>query len=225
MIRININNKEYSLPEELDIETFTKIYKLGVDNDFNYEKIIGLVFNIDPRELEGANEESIQLIMGFIISILNNRYEAPIMDLEKMSFGEFVDLEVYLSFNYINHMSDMMKILSPYTKTGNKAMYVIEKWLEWRAHVYRQYKGLFDLDQEPEEDIRPRVKNKFEVAKAWYKIIVDLSGDDILKMEAIENQPFKKVLNFMSYRKEQIKIQELEMKKRERQAQLNNRRR
>ena len=58
------------------------------------------------------------------------------------------------------------------------------------------------------------------VAKSWYKIIIELSNNDILKVEEIENQPFRKMLNYMAYLKEQKMIQELEMQKNKRKNEI-----
>jgi len=220
MIRVNIDKEVYELPTYFDIDKFVNIYKLDISNEGSWNKIISISLGVKEDLIKDADYEIKNLIISFIISMLNERTEAPLVDLEKLTFGEFVDLEVYLSLNYINYLKDVVKILSPYVKTSDKALYVVEKWLEWRNVVYKQYKGLFDLDAEKEEGDKLINNDKMKVAKTWYKVIVDLAGDDILKMEEIEMMPFRKVLNFMSYRKEQRKLMELEERKRKRKYEL-----
>lgn len=223
MIEVKIGDKIYTIPDELPIEDWIKINKLGLENDFNWAKIIAIIFKADLKILEETDIETLRLIIGFLAPLINKRTESKVIDFEKMSFGNFVDLEVYLSLNYTNHIKEMMDILSPYSKTASKALYVIERWMEWRNHIYKQYKGLFENEDSDDDERVIKAVNKLEIAKSWYKVIVDLANDDILKMEEIENQPFRKVLNFMSYRKGQAKLMELEMKKRQRQYELQKR--
>ena len=224
MIKIKIGDKSYDIPDTIYVEDWIKISKIGIEDRINWPRIISIIFKNDSKLLEDTPDETIELIMGLLMPLLNKRSETKVEDFEKMSFGEFVDLEVYLSLGYVNHLKDMMKIISPYSNTACKALYAFEKWYEWRSHIYRQYRGLFSNDDELDD--RP-VKNidKMSIAKNWYKVIVELAGDDVLKMEEIENQPYRKILNFMSYRKEKMKKEEMEFKKKQREMELKSRRR
>lgn len=213
MIEVIIKEKRYEIKDSIDLKTYCQIYKLGIENKFNWLKIISLYFGIDKEEIEDTNEEIQTILIGFIITTLNKREESNINDFEKMTFGQFVDLEVYLSMNYINHLENMMLILSPYSKTASKALFVIENWLRWRNHVYKSYSSLFGIDEQGGDEIKNY--DKMAVARSWYKIIIDLSSEDILKVEAIEMQPFRKILNFMSYKKEKMLLEMMEIKKRE----------
>jgi len=222
MIKVVVENKEIHFPNEISIEKWQAMVKYDITNKDNWYKIISILLDIEYQSIENLEQETLDLLMGLTISLMNQRVEAPMENLEKMTFGQFVDLEVYLSLNYTNYIKDMMNILSPYTKTSDKALYVIEKWLNWRTHIYRQYKGLFQSEEG--EETGPSTKTKMSVAKSWYKIIIELSNNNILKVEEIENQPFRKMLNYMAYLKEQKMIQDLEIQKNKRINEVRRRR-
>ena len=57
-----------------------------------------------------------------------------------------------------------------------------------------------DPKGDEEEDLENIDPNK--IAKGWYRIIADLADNDVLKMDAVTDEPLKKILNFMSLRKE-----------------------
>lgn len=226
MIKIKVDNDTYDIPEVFDIDKFISIYKLDINEEINWNRIIKMaVEDLDSSIIENMERDMKFMIISFIITNMNKRIESKLNDFDKLSFGEFIDLEVYLSLGYINYLSDIMKILSPYTKTGNGAMWVLEKWLEWRNVVYRQYRGLFEVDKEVDEkDLKYIEKDKMLVARTWYGTLVELSGEDILKMEEIENLPFRRAFNFMAYKKDKRKEEELENKKRQRALELQKRR-
>ena len=49
-----------------------------------------------------------------------------------------------------------------------------------------------------------RLKDKMDVARSWYKVIVALAQDNILRIDEVTEQPLKKVLNFMALQKEKV---------------------
>jgi hypothetical protein len=54
------------------------------------------------------------------------------------------------------------------------------------------------------------------IARGWYAVLVKLAGGDILKLEAVEDQPLKKALNMLAYQKQverEERARELEIKR------------
>lgn len=212
MIKINLPTRTINYPETISVATLIEINKWDIDNKNNWKHITSLVIGCDVSELESADDAFMDMMLGFIIYTLNEREECPMNDLEKLSFGEFVDLEVYLSLNYMLHLESILKIIAPYAQTSAKAMWCIEKYLRWRGVVYKQYSGLFSIDEdapfEPSTD-------KMATAKSWYATIVTLSNKNILLMEDVENLGFRKCLNFLAYLKKERLLLENERKKAE----------
>ena len=80
-------------------------------------------------------------------------------------------------------------------------MWALDRYAGYRTHTYRQYSRLFGLDElaDPDEVLQ---KDRLATARSWYKIIVNLAQNDVLKMDAITKEPLKKILNFMALQKE-----------------------
>ena len=68
-----------------------------------------------------------------------------------------------------------------------------------------KFHGITDkeLDQ-AELEGNTEVKDKMNVARSWYKVIVSIAGDNILNIDEVTEQPLKKVLNFMALQKEKV---------------------
>ena len=216
MIKINLPNRTVDLPDTLSIDKFVKIMNYDINDKENWKSIISIILDCPIDELESADEDVMLLIMSFIILALNTREEVKLNDLEKLTFGQFVDLEVYLSLNYMQHLEAMLKIIAPYANTSAKAMWAIEKYLEWRGVIYKQYKGLFSTDENDDSesiDTNTGVINKMASAKSWYATIISLANEDILKIQQVEELGFRMCFNFMAYKKEQRLILEAEQRK------------
>jgi len=209
--KIKVGEKEIRFPEEYGIEKLSQILKYDLEDKSTWRNILAIVFEVDRRDLEGASEEIVELAIGIIAATLSQRQEARIRQLEELSFGEFVDLEVYLSMGYTNYIIEIITILNPLIDTASKALYLIEKWLRWREGIFRQYVGLFTNDGDGEDSVT--TNSKFKSAKAWYATIVDLANDDILNMQKVEELNFRMVLNFMAYRKERRMKEKLLLEK------------
>lgn len=221
MINIEFNNKKINI-EYITVKQWMQIMRWDLTEPDNWDRIIEIV--LDEYVLFDNDQK--ELLISLIIAFIKHRKECKLIDFEKMTFGNFVDLEVYLSQGYQNNLDKIMDILSPYTKRIDEALYVFERWATWRDFIFKQYKGLFSIsDSEEESETPSHINPSTMVMKNWYKIIVDLAGGDILKIDLITDQPYRKVFNFMAHQKEQIMIANMEQKKKQRQYELQRNRR
>ncbi len=142
------------------------------------------------------------LAVAFIIQLMNHRSEYQIKDFNELTFGQFVDLDVWLTMGIDKHIDDVVNMLSDGTDHADEAMWLVDRYAEFRLHTYRQYKSLFGLNDnfemiEGDPDFDP-----LKIAKGWYKIIVSLANDNLLDIDRVTDEPLKKVLNFMALQKE-----------------------
>ena len=229
MAQININKKAYTIPERLTVEQYYKAIQFDWEDPKYYPMIIAQLTGAPVALLSKADDEALTLAIALIVKSMNDRRPTTMMDLESIQFGQFVDLDVYLALGLDKHFQDITAILSPDAKWADEAMWAIDKYAAFRTYTYRQYKVLFgltdgDLD-EAEKSGDVEVKDKMQVARAWYKVIVSLAQDNILKLDEVTEQPLKKVLNFMSLQKEKV-MEENEAKlKQKRQHDLQRTRR
>ena len=64
-----------------------------------------------------------------------------------------------------------------------------------------------------------------QVARSWYKVIVGLAGEDILKIDEVTEQPLTKALNFMALQKEKVMEENERQLQKQRQYDLQRNRR
>tara|TARA_R110000796_G_scaffold78417_2_gene174860 strand:+ start:260 stop:916 length:657 start_codon:yes stop_codon:yes gene_type:complete len=202
-ITANINDIKWELPERLTIEEWRQLQQWEFENPAHWPWIINTISSIPAEEFNNADPKSMQLFMGFIVSAMNLRTLKHQPKLEAMKFGQFVDLDCFVSLGMEKHIQDMLDILEVDTPWANEALASIEQYIKWRTTIYKQYAQLFDINENDsvlvdEQDFDPK-----EVPRSWYKVIVELAGKDILKMDQVTEEPLHKVLTFLQIKKEE----------------------
>ena len=77
-ITANINDIKWTVPERLTIEEWQQLQQWEFENTAHWPWIINTISSIPAEEFNGADPESMQLFMGFIISAMNRRTSASI---------------------------------------------------------------------------------------------------------------------------------------------------
>tara|TARA_R110000772_G_scaffold45763_1_gene104647 strand:- start:1589 stop:2254 length:666 start_codon:yes stop_codon:yes gene_type:complete len=204
MITVNVNETKWRIPERFTISEWIAIQKWDVTNESHWCYVINEISGIPVEEFIDAEQDSMQLFMGFVISAVNKRTLKHHIDFNKLNFGQFVDLDCFMALGVEKHIDQILAVLEVDTPWADEALAVIEQYIKWRNTIYKQYKSLFGLEdrdfleQEPSDDVYdPR-----EVSRGWYQVIVDLAGEDILKMDVVTEEPLQKVLTFLQIKKE-----------------------
>ena len=202
MIKVKVNDVSWQMPERFTIDEWIALQQWDVTAPSHYPWIISSISQFDAEDLKTAPEESLQLFMGFIIGAMNKRTPKAIPNFNKINFGQFVDLDCFVAIGVEKHIKDMMAVLEYETPWADEALACMDQFIMWRNTIYKQYAQLFGLDHkmEPVESDTPW--DPKEVSRGWYNIIVDLAGEDILKMDQITEEPLQKVLTFLQIKKE-----------------------
>ena len=209
MIKLQIGTQTYVMPNRLTLQQWKGLIQFDFSDYFEYHKIIAYLIDGNPQEIQKCSEDSQILALGFIIQMMNQRKEHKVKDFNDITFGEFVDLDVYITMGIEKNLDAILRILTPdgveVTEWADEAVWIIDRYTQFRVHTYRQYSGLFGInsngEQERDEDDLDQYDPK-KIAKGWYRVIIDLSDNDLQKIDYVTDQPLKKVLNFMSHRKE-----------------------
>ena len=212
MIKVTVNNTKWSIPERLTINEWLSLQKWEFDNPAHWPHIIESISNIDANELKGAEEESLQLFIGFIIGSVNKRTFIDYPQFSKLNFGQFVDLDCFLATGVEKELQSILKILEVSSPWADEALLVVEQYIKWRQVIFKQYAVLFGLDGEVEGG-EPKDFDPKKVSRGWYEVIVDLAGEDILKMDQITEEPLHKVLTFLQIKKEKAAKEAMEARK------------
>jgi hypothetical protein len=124
-----------------------------------------------------------------------------LIDFDSITFGQWVDLDVYLSNGITKHLSDIVDVLYDIKDGGDKyfieVMGDVTKYINYRKHIYLQYKELFNS---PSDDDSPKMPQN--PAKTWHSILMTVCDDDITKINQVLDMPLIMVFNFLAHRKE-----------------------
>jgi hypothetical protein len=92
-----------------------------------------------------------------------------------------------------------------------------------RNNIYNQYKEFFDVDEQHQQEDSDGVGDTTKMGKKeaafryYFSITLNLAGDDITKINQIDELPLLLCLNTASIMKERMVKQREEMKKMEKQ--------
>ena len=201
-ITVNINETKWEIPERLTIEEWKELQQWEFENSAHWPWIINTISHIPATEFNGADPDSMQLFIGFLISAMNLRTLKHQVDFDKINFGQFVDLDCYVSLGIEKHIKDILDVLDVDTPWANEGLAAIEQYIKWRSSIYKQYSQLFDVQEGEEDLVETPEFNPKDVSRGWYRVIVELAGEDILKMDQITEEPLHKVLTFLQIKKE-----------------------
>ena len=206
MIKLEINNKKYKVPKRFTISQWEQLMSWDLEEPRHWPKILEIAVGVPMNESRLADPDGIALAVGFVVTTMSEREPTQIefKDLGELNFGQFVDNEVYISMGIDKNLGKMMETLGYEVEWANDAIQIVEEYVKWRTSIFREYKTLFGLSNKDfeewssdKEDVDP-----MSTARGWYKIIVELANDNLLDIDAVTDQPLKKVLNFMALNKE-----------------------
>ena len=215
MVTVKVNETKWRIPERVTISEWIDIQKWDVTNETHWPYVINAISGIPAEEFIDAPEDSMQMFMGFVISATNRRTLKHQPDFNSLNFGEFVDLDCYMALGVEKHIEQILEVMKVDTPWADEALAVIEQFIKWRNTIYKQYKSLFGLEDKDFTDHEPsdEAYDPREVSRGWYQVIVDLAGEDVLKMDRIAEEPLQKILTFLQIKKERAQATANEARK------------
>ena len=228
MATININNKGYKIPERLTIEQYSKAMAFDWEDPKYYAMIVSQLTGAPLELISKAEQESLTLAIALIVHQMNLRTKGKMKPLDELTFGEFIDLDVWISLGVDKYLQDMANILCPKAKWADEAMWAVDEFAKFRLYTFRQYKALFNVTDKDLEEAKLELglpHDPMQTARSWYKVIVSLAGEDLLKIDKVTDEPLKKALNFMALQKEKALEEQQRQLQQKRQYDLQRARR
>ncbi len=202
-VKAKFNGKQWAIPTRVTIDEWQDLQKWQFENEAHWPWIIESISTYRAADFNNADPDSMQLFMGFLTAACNARTLAHQPDYTTLNFGQFIDLDCYLSLGIEKNIRKILAVLEVDTPWADQALAVIEQYITWRTTIYKQYADLFGINEERQEsDLPGEVYNPKEVSRGWYTVICELAGWDVLKMDSITDQPLHKMLTFMQMKKE-----------------------
>ena len=206
-VTVNINEKKWVIPTRVTIEEWRDLQQWEFTNQAHWPWIVAAISSFDAKEFDGADPDSMQLFIGFLISACNRRTLKVQPDFNQLKFGQFVDLDCFLALGVEKNIVQILEVLGVDTPWADEALAVIDQYVKWRSTIYKQYSQLFGLNDQKGDLPNDEVYNPNEVARGWYMVIMELCEHNILRMDRVTEEPLQKTLTFLQIQKE-IKIKE-----------------
>lgn len=229
MINLTIDNNKYFIPtswDEVSIELYIKI----MDN-YNYStSIVDLLMLLAdiPEEYTLMFNDGQLLSILYRLSFLNEpvvKKDNPcfedydMIDINKMSIGEWVDFESKLKIDDTNYsIHNLLSVIirkdfSKYDSENNNersdyfyknmdvvtAISYLSNYMQVRENVYSSYKDLFNTNEEDNGGSKTVVK------WGWIGFLFDLCNKDITKLDEISKMSILLALNWSLYQSDMIK--------------------
>lgn len=226
MITINIESTKYTITSKPTIDEWRSLMKYDFNEYSQWTAIIHTLTGAPIDELDEMDFEQKRLAVVMIAHGLTERVTVPLPDFNELEFGVWVDCEYYFAMGLEKSLHLIVDRLGHSTTCAQEALYVVETYMTWRTSIYKQYSALFSYeDTDFEEHVQTNKQTATEIAKGWYKILVDLASDDVLKIEAVTKLGIREALNFMALRKEKQTEELNRQKQKQRQHDLQRARR
>lgn len=226
MITINIDTIKYQITSKPTIDEWRSLMKYDFNEYSQWTAIIHTLTGAPIDKLDEMDFEQKRLAVVMIAHALTERVEVPLPDFNELEFGVWVDAEYYFAMGLEKSLHLIVERLGRKTPYAQEALYIVETYMTWRTSIYKQYAALFSYeDTDFEELVQTNKQTATEIAKGWYKILVDLASDDVLKIDAVTKLKIKEALNFMALRKEKQTEELNRQKQKQRQHDIQRSRR
>ena len=222
MVTLTLGDKEATIPTDLTLDQWCQVVKWDVFDQDNWSRILSIVTGLPKEEFDLADPKSQELGIIFISHSLSRRKETQHKDFNDMKFGEWVDLDIYISQGLEKSIKDVLRVLGAETTSASEALYVIDKYNHWRTYILRTFSYLFDYDENTSGDTESDVNWK-EVGQSWYRIIVGLANDNLLDLDKVTDEPVRKVFQFMTLQKQKNQEEQMKQLKAKHDLQRNRR--
>ena len=227
MIKLKLNHRTYKLPKRYTVSQWKEVVRMDMEDPDNWPKILGIALNKHWYTFAKVEEDSLILGASLVISEMAKRRPCKHKDFTKISLGQFVDLDIAMINGMEKNIDTLLGELTiSEVEYIDEALYIIDEYANFRISTYRSYAGLFGINQKTgkQEDVDPEEYDANKIAKGWYKVLVDLADNDIMKLDQVTEQPLYKALTFMSLRKERMLEEQQRQLKQKRQHELSRNR-
>jgi hypothetical protein len=207
-MQLVIDGREITMPVDFTIDKWIEIQKWTGDTD----KLISVSLGLPIATVKLIPEKTKTLAVALIITALypswNKEVKPNIISFEKITLGQFIDLEVYISRDYRKTMLDLIKVLYNTDVNQNELFGQywpgVERYLRWRITLYKQYKNLFNVGDDTEYENEDITDIKTDLAYGWYDHIMTLADEKFLNIEPVLNKPLIEALNYLAWYKTKI---------------------
>jgi len=229
-LSFTIGEESFEAPDVITLELFERAIVWDIEELKNLKPFMATILNCPIYKLNMMDEEVFYFISGILIhridvsdvEVVDQIEEFKLRKFEDFTFGEWVDLDTFISKSATQNVTKIASILYGADEEICKDWDIKEVWgaiveaNKWRETVYKEYDEFFELGESEESDEDASDAN---IQLMWYQSIIVLADDDFLKIHQVVERPYREALNYLTWKKSQVQKQKLEILKRKNDVQ------
>jgi hypothetical protein len=193
------------------------------------DKTIGLLVifytEVDIDEMYSKPFIEVQTMVTPILEAINTKIEyetLPYMNLEEMTYGEWINLEIHIQASDFKSIFDILYKENKIDLTKNSPVEILESYealIKYRNDIYTHFGDLFKMNgddtvdpdetpEEREERLQIEDENKNNSEWSWYLYTYDIAKGDITKFDEIFDKNHLFIFNIL-HMKKKFKLNEV----------------
>ena len=208
-----VNNHTYSVPEDFTLKKWKELARFDVSSEFSWSYILKEAMNIPDDEIDIIPDKtkSVGVIIIYHILypsnwVINKEVNGhKLINFDKISIGDFIDLEMLLNKGLKKTIDDIVKKLYQMDDTSEITLTqvwgAIQTYISFRENIFKSYSKLFGIDDE--NDIKEEV-SKISPEYMWYDLIMVLADEKFLNIQEVVKHNVKECFNFLAWKKDKL---------------------
>ena len=233
-IQFSIGPDTYTIPQHITVGGFEQAIAWDIEDPKNIDPFVATIIGCPLAALRALDED----IYSFIQTVCLQRMQVAhgefhegvdgytIIDFDKMSFANFIDLDVYISKGVGQNLTNIVSLLY------NVPQAVCELWdckqiwkavemiANWRKQVYLEYDEFFELSDQQEASDGAKESN---LGLMWWEATIALANEDFYKIHQVVERPYRECLNYLTWKKSKIQKEKLDNLRRKNDVQRSTR--
>ena len=221
MYTLEIGDLSYELDGDWTLKEWQELMKYDAHVEFTWAKLLSTATGAPLDLCAKIPEETLQVGVALVSSLLQPSWSLPaktyrqgkLIQNDKLTIGQFIDCEVAVGRGlgtWIHLLVGTLYGVEPDLVKHWKIQKVypaVHNYLNWRIDLYKQYEALFEMNEaDPDAP-------KTDPGYIWYDLLMMLADEKFLNIKEATERPVFEALNYIAWRKDQAKKEELERKK------------
>lgn len=233
-VNFTIGDKEYKIPEVINLRRFERAIVWDIEDLKNLKPFVASLIDVPLMELHKLDEEVFHFLSGVCLFRIDVSQCQPreelngysLIDPDGFTFGQLIDLDTFISKSATQNASKIAAILYDAPIDEVEEWDVKEVWGaiqmvgKWREGVYREYDEFFELS---EVEVDPQEARESNVQLMWYEAVLALADEKFIDIHKVVERPWREALNFLTWKKDKIQKQKLEILKKKHELQRKTR--
>ena len=220
-----IGDETYDVPSVLTVGMFQSAIAWDLEDVKNHKPFVSTITKCSLQNLSLLDDETFNILLAACVTSLPTDGDMTksvgvfqLKDFDTFSFGDFIDIDVYIADGLTKHVVDLVAKLydMPIEQAADTDIQRVWSTMlalaKWRELVYKEHDEFFELSQGGSDDTMEFSINRLQLM--WYEAVLSLSNGEFLNIGPVTDRPYKEALNFLTWKKNEIAKQKLEQVKR-----------